>query len=146
MILLVPSSPTKARPSKVSVVPPSGTALAVVSVVNVNIVSGLPLAFVEVKAHTPGVGSKPPPEIVPVPLIFKKVWVRGEGVTVEPAFKSNENPPTAHRSGVALTKTQGVAKVTELPNATPEKSPVARVTAAPVQVLTCEAVAKSVVS
>jgi hypothetical protein len=82
-----------------------------------------PLAggFWVVNVHEPGVGSKPLPEIVPVPLTARNplpCW------TMEDAVRSNVNPPTFQSLARPELKFQGLAIVTGAPTSTnPVKFP-----------------------
>lgn len=70
----------------------------------------------------PGVGSKPLPLIVPIPLMFKKVDVCE---TITEDVRSNVKPPTFHRLGVFVDglKIQGAAIAAVVPGVILEKSP-----------------------
>jgi len=70
--LWLQAAKTNAPSSNKPHVPGSGTVLTV-SAVKVNRGAGCPLEFVEVNDHSPGVEAKPCPEIVPVPVISKKL-------------------------------------------------------------------------
>ena len=74
------------------------------------------------KLQVPGVDVKPFPLIVPVPLIFRNVLLWETTTDVE---RSNLNPPTLHKLGVAVDglKIQGAAMVTFVPGLMLEKSP-----------------------
>lgn len=74
------------------------------------------------KLHVPGVGVKLFPLIVPVPVMFRNVLLWDTTADVE---RSNLNPPTLHRFGVAVEglNIQGAAMVTFVPGEMLLKSP-----------------------
>ena len=82
-----------------------------------------PLAggFWVLNLHVPGVGAKPLPLIVPVPLTLRNPL---PCVTITDAVRSNVNPPTLQRAGCSPElKVQGAVIVTEAPTATVVKDP-----------------------
>ena len=70
--------------------------------------------------NMPGVGSKPLPLIVPVPLTARNPL---PCLVMEDAVRLNVNPPAVQRAGSPEPKFQGAAIVTEAPAVTVEKLP-----------------------
>ena len=109
--------------------------------------------MVEVKLQVPGVGSKPFPLALPIPVTLRKfaLWV----TTVE-EVRSNVKPPTFHRPGLAgpgigmagvpELNVHGAPMVALVPADILEKSMVSLETKELFQISTSVAVAKDVVS
>jgi hypothetical protein len=70
--------------------------------------------------HEPGLGVKPVPLIVPVPLTLRNPLLCR---TTEDAVRSNVNAPTLQRAGRPELKFQGAAIVTVAPTGTDVKLP-----------------------
>ena len=96
------------------------------------------------KLHNPGVGSKPLPLIVPIPVILRKT---ADWLTTTEELRSKVNPPTVQRPGVAVDGLKVHADMAGcVPRAMPEKSPVSRVTSEVFQLVIRVAVFRDMVS
>ena len=93
----MPSAP-RAAPSNMTAEPPSGTPCVAEFAEKLK-KSWLPPAFWTVKAHVAAVDVKPLPLMKPVPVMLRKVAVCATTVELR---RSNVNPPTLQRPGVAV--------------------------------------------
>src|SRR3954447_24349605 len=113
-------------PRRATAEPPSGTPCVAEFAEKLK-KSWLPPAFWTVKAHVAAVDVKPLPLMKPVPVMLRKVAVCATTVELR---RSNVNPPTLQRPGVAVEglNIHGVAILAWLPSAMPAKSPLVAAT------------------
>src|ERR1051325_8816003 len=118
---------TKLIPSRATAEPPSGTPTEAVFAEKLKKSPVPPPAFWTVNAHLAVVASNPLPLTVPTPVMLRNV---ADCITTVALVRSNVNPPTLHRPGVAVegVNIHGTAIVAWVPSGTTTKSPVVAAT------------------